>query len=592
MIKSHLKLTYALAGLLALIASGCGTSPQPAAATEPAPATEAPAAPAPTTAQPTAAPTSGPPQPCEAGAVGQGPQYQLTEPGTQAEVLWRSEFLPWWVRTGPEARVLAVTDGGDSIYELKPDGTLEVAFRCPGVVIETFAAASDGALWFASRDGGRLYRADPDGSVEILAQNGNRNLEAGPDGSVYAMEIGLVRIDPDGTQTRIAGDVGGRKFAIGPNGEIAALRNGEIVRISESGEFTSIASGYGPEPWLAFGPDGRLYVTHWTGVDVIDLESGEVSGIPWLKDSNIGESGAFGPDGRLLLYHPNTDVYAVDLEAETVELYHQVISNSWAMAANPGDAVYMAFGNDLANGQTSIYRVVDEQTLERVASVPYGIERSMVFDAQGIGYLAVGDQAVGGAIYSFDPASGETELYHSPQCFPGGLAVHPQTGRIWWNDCNRTFESLDENGRLVVIDAVSGGENATLAITPAGEFYSVTFFHRDDPNTRYQHGLYLWNEAGSAWEQVADLTQSDPGITLSTPVACPDGRVYTVESLDGSNLPVGRSSYNAVRRLEADGSLTLLGFDFAFDGLAADCDPATGQIIFTSGAGIFAVTPP
>ncbi len=595
MSNSHLRLTCTLAGLLALFAGACSSNAQPAPVTGAAPATEAATVPAPTappTSQPPPAPTSAPPQPCEADAAGAGPQYQLTESGTQAEVLWRAEFVPWWVRSGPDGRVLAVTDGGDSIYELKPDGALAVAFRCPGVVIETFAAASDGALWFASRDGGRLYRVDPDGEAEILAQNGNRNLEAGPDGSVYAMENGLVRIDPDGTTQQITGEVGGRKFAIGPNGEMVVLTNGSVVRVSNGGEITTLASGYGPEPWLAFGPDGRLYLTHWAGVDIIGLESGDVTSVPWLENSNIAEAGAFAPDGRLLMYHPNTDVYAVDLAAETVGVFYQVTSNSWAMAANPGDAVYIAFGNDLANGESTIYRVVDQQLLDPVASVPYGIERSMAFDPQGVGYLAVGDRDIGGAIYSFDPASGTAELYYRTQCFPSALAVHPQTGRLWWNDCNRTFESLDENGNHVVINAVPGGENPTLAITPAGEFYTVTFFHRDNPNTPYEHGLYLWDEAGSAWGEVADLTQSDPGITLSAVAACPDGRIYTVESLDGSNLPVGRSSYNAVRRLEPDGTLTLLGFDFAFDGLAAGCDSASGRIIFTSGAGIFAVTPP
>jgi hypothetical protein len=104
--------------------------------------------------------------------------------------------------------------------------------------------------------------------------------------------------------------------------------------------------------------------------------------------------------------------------------------------------------------------------------------------------------------------------------------------------------------------------------------------------------LYRWDAVASTWQQLADLTQSDPGITLSTLVGCPDGRVYTVESLDGSHTPNGSSTFNAVRRLEPDGSLTLVGYDFSFDGLAADCDRATGQILFTSGAGIFRLTLP
>jgi sugar lactone lactonase YvrE len=539
----------------------------------------------------TPVPASATPSVCAESSGLVFPSYGLVESGWQAEALWSAEFVPWWVRPSPDGRVLAVTDGGDAIYELKPDGTLEIAFECPGMVIETAVAASDGALWFATRDGGRLYRVDPQGSVRIVKQGGDRNLEAGLNGSVYAMENGLVRIDPDGTYEVITMEVSGRKFAIGPQGEIVALSDGNIVRISNSGDITQVASGYGPEPWLTFGPDGLLYVTHWTGVDVIDLESGTIEPIPWLENSNLSESGAFAPDGRLLMYHPNTDVYAIDLDAQTVEIYHQVISNSWAMASNPGEAVYVAFGTGRREGETTIYRILDDESLEPIVTVPYGLERAMAFDSQGVGYLAVGDPSQGAAIFRFDPLSEEIEEYIEPKCFPRSVVVHPQTGMVWWEECNR-FVSLAADGSRVVIEGVPGGENASLEITPSGEFFTITFFHREDPGMPYEHGLYRWNADDAVWEQVADLTQSDPGITLATLTSCPDGHIYTVESLDSSNLPINRSSYNAVRRLEADGSLTLIGYDFAFDGLAADCDSATGRIIFTSGAGIFALTPP
>lgn len=576
--KTNRLVTRFIFVLISLITGACGSASQAGPNTKPANTS---------TPQPTITPTPL----CSGEAAVPLPQGTLTLPGASAEIIWASEFVPWWVRTSPDGRVLAVTDGGDSIYELKPDGTLTVAFRCPGVQIETFAAASDGALWFATRDGGRLYRVDPDGTVKQLAQSGNRNLEAGLDGSVYAMENGLTRITPDGAIQNITQNVNGRKFAIGPYGEIVALTDGNILRVSDTGETTVIASGYGPEPWLAFSPDGLLYVTHWTKVDVIDLASGTVTTLPWTRDLQIGESGTFAPDGRLLLYHPNTNVYALDLVAETVNIYYQVVSNSWAMAANPGEGIYIAFGNNFENGQTTVYRVVDLKTLEAVVSVPYGRANSLVFDSGGTGYLAVGDTALGGAIFRFDPSARTSELYYQPRCFPSWLELDALTDLPWWNACG-DFESLDTDGNRVTIPGVPGGENASLAITPAGEFYTVAFFHRDNPNLPYEHRLYRWDAAASLWQEVADLTQSDPGITLSTLVACPDGRIYTVEGLDASHVPSGYSSYNAVRRLEDDGTLTLVGYDFAYDGLAADCDRTTGQIVFTSGAGIFRLTLP
>ena len=106
--------------------------------------------------------------------------------------------------------------------------------------------------------------------------------------------------------------------------------------------------------------------------------------------------------------------------------------------------------------------------------------------------------------------------------------------------------------------------------------------------------LYHYDQSTAQWEQIADLSQSDPAITMAIFTACPDGFIYTIESLDEDHLPGNRSgsSFNAIRRLETDGSLTLLGYVFSFDGEAAYCDPATGRILFTSGAGIFALTPP
>lgn len=188
--------------------------------------------------------------------------FQITEAGVEAELIWRVGFVPWWVRTSPGGRVLAVSDGGDAIYELKPNGSLDIAFQCLGVQIESFTAASDGALWFAARNDERVYRVDASGDVRIMAQHGNNNLEAGPNGEVYAMGEGLVRITLDGEVESITDHVEGRKFAVGPNGEIAVMKDESVFLVNDSGEFIELASGYGPEQWLAFDSDGLLYVTH------------------------------------------------------------------------------------------------------------------------------------------------------------------------------------------------------------------------------------------------------------------------------------------------------------------------------------------
>jgi streptogramin lyase len=531
-------------------------------------------------------------KPCQGEATGYTPTFTLTMEGVKAELIWHSEFVPWWIRTGPDGRVYGVTEGSDSIYELKPDGSLDVAFTCPGVTIESGLMASDGAFWFTDRYGGALYRADPSGDVKIMAESGNRYLEAGLNGTVYALENGLERIDPDGTRTMITRNVSGRKFAIGPNGEMVVMRNGSVVQISDTGGISEIATGYGPDHWLTFGPDSLLYVTHWTGVDFIDLETGSVETIPWLVNSNIGESGEFLTDGRLLLYHPNRHVFVVDLVNKTIDIFIHVTSNTWAMAVSPGGEVYVAFGDTKAEGETTIFRINDMQSLEPVMTVPSGHETAMAFDLDGIGYIGLLDRRLGTSIIAFDPMEKTFEEYAQPSCRADSIALDPTTNRIWWSEC-QDIASLDQNGEKVTIQGIENWEDSSsLAITTDGTFYTIRFFPRNAPTNPYPRAIYRWNEIKKVWDEIADITQRDPGVILAKLVGCSEGSIYTVESLSYENLPINRTSMNSVRRLEKDGTLTLIGFDFAYDGQAVSCHSEENILYFTSGAGIFMVTLP
>jgi hypothetical protein len=170
------------------------------------------------------------------------------------------------------------------------------------------------------------------------------------------------------------------------------------------------------------------------------------------------------------------------------------------------------------------------------------------------------------------------------------VVVHPQTDLLWWEDCG-SLHSRDDAGAAVELPGPPGGENTSLAITPSGDFYAISFFHRDDPTAPYQRALYRWDPDAREWAVVQNITPSDPNMVLAEVVACPDGRLYTVESQDAQTLGSNASSHAAIRRLESDGSLTLLGFGFSYDALSATCD-ASGRIVFSTGAGVWAVKPP
>ena len=164
-IAALLLLFISISGCTAPPAQGTGTTtgPAEAATLEPPQGDQAVGGPPPRAAA------------CQGEVRPQVGHYTLRDQGVKVEMVWASGFVPWWVRPAPDGRILAVSDGGDAIYEVQSDGALAVAFRCPRVEIETFTAASDGALWFTSRHaGGRRagrhhegVEADPGGEVAL-----------------------------------------------------------------------------------------------------------------------------------------------------------------------------------------------------------------------------------------------------------------------------------------------------------------------------------------------------------------------------------------------------------------------------------------
>lgn len=514
--------------------------------------------------------------------------YTILEPNVSAKRIWSVQFVPWWVRPGPDGKILAISNADAIVYELKPDGSLGIFFNCPGQYIESFAYATDGALWFATRDGGRLFRVFND-EVQLMAEYGNRHLETGPDGSVYALEDGLTKIETNRKITKLSDQVFGRHFAVSKDGTAYVVSDGAIVRVLENGDTEVLADGYGPETWLTFNADDELFATHWRFLHKINAQSGEVTVYSFMNNSNIGESGAFAADGRLILYHPNVNVFAINLETQAVDVIYHVVSNSWAMALDPKNSVYIAFGDKQPNGETTIYKVDAENSLVELFRVPYGNERAMRFDLNGNGYLSVHDQKAGYALIKFDPARAEWQELTKPNCAPGSIARDPTTGEMWMEVCGE-IKTVPTGTATKSLGAVPNTQQHQLAITSAGEFYQIAFFHRTDPSAPYPRKLFKYDLQSKMWLEVADLTQLDAGITMATLVACPSGTIYTVESLGAESTGANHSSFNGVRRLEDDGTLTVLGYDFEFDGQAADCAWDEDSIVFTSGAGIYKVS--
>ncbi len=201
---------------------------------------------------------------CEGELVGAKYDVIVKNSSIIVDLIWRPEFMPFDMSVGPDKRIFSVPQAGEEIYELKTDGSVEVAFQCPGVQMARVAAATDGAIWFTTRGDCSLIRVDPSGEISLIYQNGNCNIEPGPDGTVYAMDNGIVKVYPDGSQKQITDQVQDeRSFAVSPNGDVVVgTYDGRIVKVGVSGEISELISGLCLEPEVFFNATSELYVNN------------------------------------------------------------------------------------------------------------------------------------------------------------------------------------------------------------------------------------------------------------------------------------------------------------------------------------------
>jgi hypothetical protein len=263
--------------------------------------------------------------------------------------------------------------------------------------------------------------------------------------------------------------------------------------------------------------------------------------------------------------------------------------NSWALGADPlTEEVYVAYGDHLPGGTTSLFHVDANGDLQKMGEVPYGMEVSMTFSPDGMGYLSVGDNDKGPMIYSFNAQDGTLREFYQPQCFAQGMAVEPQTGALWWTECNK-LASYEAGQAKQTIPYLEGVNNSTIAFGADGTLYALAWLRAQAPNLPMAHGIYRYENGN--WVQLKDMTARDPGITLAELAMCPDGHIYVTASIDGEDVSPGRtySSMSALLRFEEDNSLSLIGYDLGnFDPLAITCSQS-GTVYFTNAEGIYSI---
>jgi len=487
-----------------------------------------------------------------------------------------------------------VTDyQGDTIYQLKENNLLVEYLKFPGKAIDYFNIAPDGTFWFVNNRDWGLYHVDKNNQPQRIASKMNRVFAFDSAGNLYAVDLpsdNVQKITPDGKVQIIATGFQSQRLTVAPDNSILIITyKGELARVEPNGSLKVIATGFQTEDQPAFAPDGTLYVFNWNGMKKIDLASGKVEQVDWAnRYQQLGNFLTFDQRGIAYIYHPIQPLYRMNLETRTVEVVHSPYGNSWAMAVDPlTEKVYVAYGNRMPQGKTTLFRVRTDGTLEEIKSVPFGIEVAMTFGADGTGYLSVSDNATGSMIYVFKPQQGTLEEFQRPNCVAQGLAVEPGNSALWWTECNQLVSFNEKVGRRT-IPYLGEVNHSTIAFGPDGTLYALIWLRASAPHLPMPHAIYRFENG--VWNQLKDMTAKDPAITLATFAMCPDGYLYVATSIDGQDIGRTWTSMSSVLRLERDNSLTVLGIDLGdFDPLAIACAPS-GTVYFTNAQGIYSIS--
>ena len=180
---------------------------------------------------------------------------------------------------------------------------------------------------------------DPTDDSIVLTRSGSRGQH---------LPITLFRLEPDGfldelpeailNPTGIAFDPDGQMF-------VTNRAEGEVYAVSRDGMATVFATGLGIATGIAFDADGKMYVGDRSGTIFRVLDLGETETFTVLEASVAAYHMAFGPDGRLYVTSPglasHDAVHVIDKEGFD-ERFFRGLGRPQGLAFDKGGNLYVA----------------------------------------------------------------------------------------------------------------------------------------------------------------------------------------------------------------------------------------------------------
>ena len=271
----------------------------------------------------------------------------------------------------PEGHLYVGSVVGQATYRVDPEsGAIEIAVGPPDGCADDMEFGPDGRRYWTQLFGRQVVAAAPDGgAIQVLAKDrtGINSIAFKQDGRLFATEVfdgdALYEIDPKGEKEprQILKDIGGLNgFDFGPDGKLYGPLwfKSVVARVDvDSGEVTTVATGFETPAAANFDSKGRLFVLDTARGEVVNVDtaSGERKVVATL-DPGL-DNLAIDPQDRLFVTNmANNGIYHVDTETGTVRT---VVEGKLAVPAAL-DLVEDAYGREVLHvADTFAYRTVD-----------------------------------------------------------------------------------------------------------------------------------------------------------------------------------------------------------------------------------------
>ncbi len=323
---------------------------------------------------------------------------RLAIPGAEIEILTGSGSgavtRPECLIGGNPARVIAASS--KRVLAEVPD---DVSGRAE---VQVEGQTGAGSLLIGNRIADAMHivanpAVDPaDGSV-VLTRSGSRGIQ---------LPNTIYRIETDGYIDELPVEVmNPTGIAFSPRGEMFVSNRaaGEVYTIERGEEAIPYVTGLGIATGIAFDSEGTLYVGDRSGSLYRVPAVGRAEKFAELEPSVAAYHIAFGPDGRLYVTAPGLAsydaVYAVDMEGG-VETYVRGFGRPQGLAFDIGGNLYLAA---CYRGRHGVVRISPELEIEQFVAGNSIV--GLCFTAKGELVVATGDSA-----FTFDAGINGTLL--------------------------------------------------------------------------------------------------------------------------------------------------------------------------------------